>query len=65
MMDWLRRLFKLDDDTFNPNFPFDQCEAIVARHCGMPVSCGRRTNMREGGYWVCSWHPIAKAKKFA
>lgn len=51
------------DTDFNPSLPYNTCEAIVAYHAGMNVTCGRKTNRMMSGYWVCSRHPVPASAK--
>jgi hypothetical protein len=63
MFKWLKRLLLLEDSDFNEQLPYGPCQAIIAWHAGMNVTCGTKTNMKEGGYWVCSKHPYAMRRQ--
>ena len=64
MIRLLRRLLRGDDVDFDKNRPWGRCEAVLGHHFGMPISCGKRTNIREAHYWTCSKHPVTKARRF-
>lgn len=69
MIKWLKKLLGIDDDEdYDPQLPFGQCEAWLGCHAGMRITCGKRTNHKwiasdlSRSIWHCTAHPVNEDK---
>lgn len=53
---WFRKILGLDDPDLNLSLPHGNCVAWFMGRFGIPVTCHTRTNILNGGRWLCDKH---------